>query len=139
MQLPDPTFSSSQIRELLAVTRRQLNYWAAKGHIEPSARPTGVRAAVYSLGDVVRVFFVTELLRIGYSTRKALSMETVFYRMAVHHEIRIDEGVTVLLDRKDRMLIVRGSWWPEANVELATNVVSFSRLFSRLAEAGIIL
>lgn len=48
MNPTEPTFSSAQMRDMLNVSRRQLSYWASKGHIEPSARPDGVRASIYS-------------------------------------------------------------------------------------------
>lgn len=45
----------------------------------------------------------------------------------------------MLLDRKDRILIIRGTWWPEADVEIAKRVIRYAPLFERLAEAGAIL
>lgn len=139
MNTADPTFSSAQMREILAVSRRQLGYWAEQGHLEPSARPDGVRASIYSLSDAIRIFFVTELLRFGYSTRKALKLEKMFHWMLTHNGVRVDETLTVLLDRKDRILLIRGTWWPEANVEIAKRVIPYSKLFERLAKAGAIL
>jgi DNA-binding transcriptional MerR regulator len=138
MHFTDPTFSSAQMKAYFGVTRRQLSYWAIQGHITPSARPDGVRASVYSLGDVVRIFFVTELIAKGYSTRKALDLETKLHGMLVEKSIRVDEGFTVLLDKRDRFLLVSGRWWPETNVEVVKYAVSFSKLFEKLAKEGII-
>lgn len=138
MQFADPTFSSAQLKSYFDVSRRQLSYWATTGHIAPSAKPEGIRASVYSLGDVVRIFLVVELIAKGFSTQKSLELESRFHKMAVEKAIRIDDNITVILDKHDRLMIVRGSWWVEENVEIVKYTVPFSKLFEKLAQEGII-
>jgi DNA-binding transcriptional MerR regulator len=62
-------FKSQQVREIIGLTRRQMQYWSATGLIEPSYTTPGGHAR-YTFEDLVALKTSVKLLRAGVSVQK---------------------------------------------------------------------
>lgn len=68
-QIRDEVFKTRDVVELLGVSRRQLQYWAKTGLIEPSARTAGGHHR-YCFDDLVALKATKRLIDAGVSVQK---------------------------------------------------------------------
>jgi DNA-binding transcriptional MerR regulator len=124
-------FKTREVVELLGLSRRQLQYWAKTGLIEPSARTPGGHHR-YSFADLVALKATKRLIDGGVSVQKI--RRSVGALQNLLPEIRRPLGELVLVATGDVVLVfqddtvfeaITGQEWVFAVAEFEREVVAY--------------
>lgn len=141
--MPDPTqpggprpkvaelFKTKEVVELLGLSRRQLQYWAKTGLIEPSAQTPGGHHR-YSFDDLVALKATKRLLDAGVSVqkiRKSVSaLRTLLPRVGrpLAQKVLVATGDVVLVFHEDTVFeAVSGQEWVFEVADFEREVAAF--------------
>ena len=110
-------FKTREVVDLLGLTRRQLQYWAKTGLIEPSERTPGGHHR-YSFGDLVALKATKRLIDAGVSVQKIRKSVLALQRLLPQVDCPLSElvlvatGDVVLVFRDDTVFeAVSGQEW----------------------------
>jgi DNA-binding transcriptional MerR regulator len=128
---PDPQFKTREVVELLDLSRRQLQYWAKTGLIEPSARTPGGHHR-YSFADLVALKATKRLIDAGVSVQKirrsVRALQDLFPQVdrPLGELVLVATGDVVLVFRDDAVFeAISGQEWVFAVADFEREVVAY--------------
>jgi len=145
---PDSHFKTREVVELLDISRRQLQYWAKTGLIEPSARTPGGHHR-YCFADLVALKATKRLIDAGVSVQKirrsVRALQDLFPQVdrPLGELVLVATGEVVLVFQEDTVFeAITGQEWVFAVADFEREVAAYrsrdrrsSRGRKRMADA----
>jgi DNA-binding transcriptional MerR regulator len=126
-----PQFKTREVVELLGLSRRQLQYWAKTGLIEPSARTAGGHHR-YSFADLVALKATKRLIDGGVSVQKIRqsvgALQNLFPQIdrPLGELVLVATGDVVLVFQDDTVFeAISGQEWVFAVADFEREVVAY--------------
>lgn len=98
-------FTPKDVRDLVEVSYRQIQYWDKSGFISPSYRRRG-KYRLYTFSDVLLIKIVETLRKRGYSVQKLRA--TIDTLRAILKKVNFPFTELKILFEKQRMLVFNG-------------------------------